>query len=225
MSLIYEERLTDSPYLESVTHGHTLSAGSTIRPAESSWHMVFVREQGSLHPLIVGPWTSAGVASWGEGGEILWLRFKVGTYIPHLPTRTLLNRETALPSAASRSFWLKGSAWQPPSYENAETFVDRLVREEILAHDPVIDAVLHEQPPQMPLRTLRHRFRRIIGLTQSHIRQVERAKHAARLLENGVSILDVVHEAGYFDQPHLTRSLRQFTGYTPAQIVRMRQPR
>jgi hypothetical protein len=39
-------------------------------------------------------------------------------------------------------------------------------------------------------------------------------------LTQGVSILDTVHEAGYFDQAHLTRSLRHFIGQTPARIIR-----
>jgi Transcriptional regulator containing an amidase domain and an AraC-type DNA-binding HTH domain len=34
-----------------------------------------------------------------------------------------------------------------------------------------------------------------------------------------MSILDVVYEAGYYDQPHLTRSLKYFIGQTPAQIM------
>jgi len=29
----------------------------------------------------------------------------------------------------------------------------------------------------------------------------------------------VVYEAGYFDQPHLTRALKHFIGLTPAQIM------
>ena len=37
-------------------------------------------------------------------------------------------------------------------------------------------------------------------------------------------ILDTVEEAGYFDQSHLTRSLKQWVGHTPAQIIRMSQP-
>jgi AraC-like DNA-binding protein len=41
------------------------------------------------------------------------------------------------------------------------------------------------------------------------------------LLEQGVSILDTVEQAGYFDQPHLTRSLKRYVGYTPAQILRL----
>jgi AraC-like DNA-binding protein len=53
---------------------------------------------------------------------------------------------------------------------------------------------------------------------------VERAKRAAALLRQGWSILDTVHAAGYFDQPHLTRSLKHWIGYTPAQLMRPRAP-
>ena len=31
-------------------------------------------------------------------------------------------------------------------------------------------------------------------------------------------IADVTHEAGYFDQPHLTRSLRRLIGQTPLEL-------
>jgi hypothetical protein len=44
------------------------------------------------------------------------------------------------------------------------------------------------------------------------------------MLRQGLPILDTVEEAGYFDQPHLTRSLKQFVGRTPAEIIRLSQP-
>jgi len=223
MSLTYEERLSDSPYVETITYGWTASDGTTIRPAECNWHMVFARENGRAHPLVVGPLTTAGVASWGEGAEILWIKFKLGIFMPHLPPRDYLDGETILPGASSQSFWLYGSAWEFPDYENVETFIDRLVREDVLVCDPVVHAALQDQLPEMSLRTVRHRFLRATGLTQSYIRQMKRAQHAAALLEQGVSILDTVHEAGYFDQPHLTKSLKCFVGKTPAQLVRLRQ--
>jgi hypothetical protein len=221
MSIIYEERTSDSPYVETITRGWTASDGSTIRPAEVHWHMVFVRHNVRVQPLVVGPWTSAGVASWREGAEILWIKFKLGTFMPHLPPRDFLDVETVLPGAASQSFWLNGSAWQFPDYDNVETFVDRLVREDVLVRDPVVNDVLQDQPPEMASRTVRHRFSRATGLTQSHIHQFERAQRAAALLQQGASILDTVYEVGYFDQPHLTRSLKQWIGHTPAQIIRM----
>ena len=220
MSIIYEERSSDSPYVETITQGRTASAGSTIRPAECHWHMVFVRYKGSLHPLAVGPLTTSGVVSYGEGAEILWIKFKLGTFMPHLPTRDFLDVETILPGPTRQSFWLKSSVWQIPDFNNADTFVDRLVRDELLVRDPVVDSALQGHPPEISPRTVRHRFLRTTGLAQNHIHQIERAQRAAALLERGVSILDTVEEVGYFDQPHLTRALKRWVGHTPAQIIR-----
>jgi methylphosphotriester-DNA--protein-cysteine methyltransferase len=98
------------------------------------------------------------------------------------------------------------------------------VREEVLVRDPVVEAALQGQLPEMPSRTVRHRFLRATGLTQLHIYQAERAQRAEALLKQGISILDTVFEAGYYDQPHLTRSLKQFIGHTPGQLVQLGQP-
>jgi len=57
-------------------------------------------------------------------------------------------------------------------------------------------------------------------MTYSTWRQIERARLANESLREGVSILDTVYQAGYFDQPHLTRSLTQRIGQTPAEIIR-----
>lgn len=225
MGFIYEERLSDSPYVELVTRGRTVGDGTTIRPAECHWHMVFVKVNGSFRPIFVGPLTTAGVVSYTEGAELLWIKFRLGAFMPHLPARHFLDVETILPGAAARqSFWLKGSAWQFPDFENVETFVDRLARDEVLVRDPVVDAVLQGHSPDISPRTVRRRFLQTVGLTHGHIRQVDRAKRAETLLRQGVSILDAVHETGYFDQPHLTRSLRQWIGHTPAQTIRMSSP-
>jgi hypothetical protein len=227
MSLSFEERLSDSPYVEKVTQGWTAGEGSTIRPAEVSWHMVLAKHSGGTQLMIVGPLGSSGLAYWGGGAQILWIKFKLGTFMPHLPGRDILDSETPLPEASSRSFWLKGSAWHFPDYENADTFVEQLVQDEVLAYDPLVSAVLqghpHGLPPISP-RTIRHHFLRATGLTHGHIVQFQRAQKAVQLLREKGSILDTVHKAGYFDQPHLTRSLKQFIGYTPAQIIRMSQP-
>jgi AraC-like DNA-binding protein len=224
MSIVTVDRLSDSPHIESISHGYTVSDGSTIRPAEIHWHMILRKLYGRTQLLVVGPLTTSGVVSWGEGAELLWIKLKLGTFMPHLPTTNFLNIETILPEGTNNSFWLKGSTWQFPDFENVETFVDRLMREDVLVYDPLVNAALQDELPIMPSRTLRHRFLRATGLTQSHIRQMNRARQAEALLQQGVSILDTVEMAGYFDQPHLTRSLKQFIGYTPAQIIRMSQP-
>jgi AraC-like DNA-binding protein len=185
--------------------------------------MVFARFNGQVRSLLVGPLPSAGQAFWKAGAEILWIKFRLGTFMPHLPTRQMLDSETEMLQASSRSFWLHGSAWEFPDYENADTFISRLVHEEILAQDRVVKQILQGHPLDVPARTVRHRFLRATGLTRAYILQMERAQKAAALLEQGKPILDTVFESGYYDQPHLTRSLKQWIGHTPAQLLAMSQ--
>jgi AraC-like DNA-binding protein len=40
------------------------------------------------------------------------------------------------------------------------------------------------------------------------------------LLTHGVSIGETQHEAGFYDQAHLTRSMKRYVGATPATIAR-----
>jgi hypothetical protein len=224
MTIIFEERSSDSPYVESITHGWTLSDGTAIRPAESRWHMVVVRQDGTTRVLVVGPWTSSGVVTYTADAELIWIRLRLGIFMPHLPTRDFLDSETILPGVTSQTFWLHNSAWHYPDNDNVDTFVDRLVRHDVLASDPVISAVLEDHPLELAPRTIRHRFLRATGLTQSHIFQIERAQRAAALLRQGLPIPDAMFEMGYFDQPHLTRSLKQWVGHTPGQLIRMHSP-
>ena len=223
MGFLCEERLSDSPYVETVTHGWTVGHGSVIRPAESHWHMVVSRYQGKAQFLVVGPLTTAGVVPFTEGAEILWIKLKMGTFMPHRPVRDFVDLETALPHATCDSFWLHGSTWEYPNFENTETFISRLAHQDMLARDPVVVAALHGHTHEVASRTVRHRFLRATGLSQGHIYQIERAQQAAALLERGTPILDTAHAVGYFDQPHLTRALKQWVGHTPAQIIRGRQ--
>jgi AraC-like DNA-binding protein len=168
--------------------------------------------------------TKAAPVSYTEGDEYLGIRFKLGTFMPYLPPRNLLDGAALVPQATRKTFWLGDSHWQLPDYENVETFVARLVRSGMLVRDPIVGAVLQDRATDMSLRSVRRRFLLATGLTQSTIRQIERARHASALLQQGVSILDTVYQAGYADQPHMTRSLKRFIGQTPAQIVRVSNP-
>jgi len=141
--------------------------------------------------------------------------------MPALPPREVMDRsDVNLPEATSKTFWLNGRAWQFPNFENADTFVDWLVRDGLLVHDPLVEAVLSgHQPADLSVRTVQRRFMQATGLTHTALRQIKRARYATSLLKQGASILDTVFEAGYFDQPHLTRSLKHYVGLTPAQIA------
>jgi AraC-like DNA-binding protein len=215
-----EARESDSPYIATVTRGWTEGSGSVIRPAESHWHMVLVTYQGATQFIVTGALPTSGIVSYTEGAEILWIKLKLGTFLPPLPARIRLDKETVLPDAVCHSFWLGSTSWQFPNFDTVEPFINRLVRAEALACDPLVSAVLQDHPHDMAPRTVRHRFVQATGLSHTHIRQIERAQQAAALLQQGVPILDTVYQAGYFDQPHLTRALKRWVGYTPAQLAR-----
>jgi AraC-like DNA-binding protein len=220
MIFAFDERRSDSPFVERIWRTQSERAGSFRSVAMSHWEMVVTSYNGKRILTVRGPESKATPLHVSlVGAEFFGIRFKLGTLMPHLPASTLVDGDVNLPDASSKSFWLNGSAWQFPDYDNADTFVDWLVRRGLLVRDPVVETALQGQLKDLSVRTARRHFLRTTGLTQSTIRQIERARYAAVLLQQGVSILDSVHEAGYFDQPHLTRSLKHFIGQTPAQIM------
>jgi hypothetical protein len=99
-----------------------------------------------------------------------------------------VNGDVTLPAATRASFWLGGSAWQLPDYENTDTFVAWLVRAGLLVIDPAIPAALRNELTDASLRTVQRRFMQASGVTPSTARQIERARFATLLLKRGDSI-------------------------------------
>jgi hypothetical protein len=219
MIFSFEDRPSGSPFVERIWRAHSERDGSFLSVAASHWEMVVTRQHGQTILTVRGPETRATPLDCSAGGEWLGIRFQLGTVMPHLPASQLVDGGVNLPDAGSRSFWLHRSAWQFPDFENADTFVARLVRDGLLIREPVVQAALHHELKERSLRTAQRHFLRTTGLTHSAVRQIERARYATTLLLQGRAILDVVYEAGYFDQPHLTRALKHLIGLTPAQIM------
>ena len=218
----FDQRPSDSSFVEAIWRTESVGGGSFISSAASNWEMVVTRQQGKTTFTVRGPETKASPAPIPEDAEFLGMIFKLGTFMPHLPVSDLVDAEVNLPEAAGQSIWLKGAAWQIPDFENADTFINRLVRDGLLAREPIVEAALQGHLKDVSIRSVQRRFVRATGLTHNTIYQIERARKAASLLGQGVSILDAVDLAGYADQPHLTRSLKHYFGQTPAQIVGIR---
>src|ERR671910_2294507 len=182
--------------------------------------MVITTLDGKTMITTRGPETKASEADFPADAEFFGIIFKLGTFMPHLPVKTLLDRQDAtLPEASSSSFWLHGSAWELPTFENADVFVGRLIRQGILVRDPVVEAATQGHALDMSIRSLQYRFLQATGLSYKTIQQIERARSAVSLLERGTAISDAAFELGYFDQAHLSNSLKRFIGRTPAQIA------
>jgi hypothetical protein len=216
-----EEKPSDSPFVERIWRAQGERTGTFISQSKVNSEIVLTRYQGKTTLTVRGPETKATFLDYQSiGAEFLGITFKLGAFIPHLPPKNLRDwRNVDLPEANSQSFWLHGSAWQFPTYENVDTFIVRLVRKGLLVTDSVVETVLQGHSQALSTRSVQYRFLHATGLTNKTIQQITRARQAYDLLEQGVSILDTVYEAGYADQPHLTRSLKRFFGQTPAQIA------
>jgi hypothetical protein len=224
MLIAFNDRISDSPFVERIWRSQSERAGSFYSIAACHWEMVVTRLEGKTFLTIRGPETRATTADCPAYGEWFAIRFRLGTFMPMLRPCCLRDRKiVTLPAASSRSFFLNGSAWEYPDFENAETFVDRLVHAGLISADRSVFDVLQNEPQERSLRTSQRHVLEATGLTHSTIRQIERARHATNLLKQVVPILDAVFRAGYYDQAHLTRSLKRFIGQTPAQILRAEQ--
>jgi hypothetical protein len=149
--------------------------------------MVLVNYQGKRQFIVTGALPTSGVVSYTEGAEILWIKLKLGTFLPHLPARIRLDKETVLPDAVDHAFWLGSTSWQYPNFDNVETFINRLVRAEALACDPLVSAVLQDHPRDMAPRTVRHRFVQATGLSLTRSLRYFIGQTPAQVIRQGQS--------------------------------------
>lgn len=183
------------------------------------WEMVVTRQEDKAWLTVRGPETRATTAGIPTDAEFFGIQFSHGTFMPDLDPHRLADSSLDLPTASSRSFWMDGSAWELPTPDNADVFVDRLVRAGLLVHDPVVPEALNDDVEALSTRTVERRVLRATGLTRGTIRQIQRAEQAVDLLGHEVQPLQVVRMAGYADQSHLTRSLKRFVGQTPSRVA------
>lgn len=200
MFLIFDDRPSDSPLVDRIWRTRSEQGGPFLSVAACNFEMVVTRRRGKTFITLRGPETTATTVDCPPDGEWLGIRFKLGTFMPQLtPGQLKDGRDVTLPGATCRSFWLNGSAWEYPDFENGEAFVARLVRNGVLARDPIVDMVRHGRARGQSVRSDQRHFQRATGLSHRAARQIERARSATNLLRDGVSILDTVDQAGYFD--------------------------
>lgn len=144
MLIVFDnDRPSDSPLIERVWYCHSIRAGTFLSVASSHWEIVITRLRGETTVTLRGPETKVSDAYCPAQGEWFAIRFAAGTFMPQMPVARLLDRnDMVLPQVTSRSFWLGGSKWEYPNFENAETFVSRLAKAELISRDPAVVAAL-----------------------------------------------------------------------------------
>src|SRR5260370_11015538 len=191
MILIDEDRPSDSPFVERIWRAHSEGASPFLSIAESRSELVVTKHHGKLTLTVRGPETKATpLGDCPADSEWLGIRLKPGAFLLPLPARNLVDATVTLPHATSQSFWLGGSVWQFPDYDNADTFVAWLVREGLLLREPIVGEALQGRLKDLSLRSVHVRFLQATERTHIPARQIDRPpfptsplQHAARTPE------------------------------------------
>jgi AraC-like DNA-binding protein len=219
--LEFDDRESDSPYVERVWRSRSRSGGPFLSMAEGNIELVVTRLPAFVAVTLRGPVSRGTIVECPPNGEWLTIRFRLGTYLPRIPTAALMDhQDVQLPVLPNGHFWFSGFSWEIPSYDDAEGLVARLARFGAIARSQATDAAVQGDVDWMSRRSVQRHFCRVTGMTFSRYQQIQRARHAAILLTSGSSVLSAALDAGYYDQAHLTRSVKQLIGMTPARLVR-----
>ena len=117
--------------------------------------------------------------------------------------------------------WLEARATRPrcqsPAAVRAARAATRICRGtqvhvETLARDEAVSR-----------RQLERDFQRWIGTSPRHLAQVTRLQDVSRRARRESTLAAVAADAGFADQAHMSRVVRDLTGMTPARFVRSRQ--
>jgi len=204
-----EDRASDHLFIE--RYGAAIpTVGIRFSVAANSFEMVLTRLRGKSFLTLRGPETAATpwIALQEASGSASASNQESSCHDFSPGASAIITMNT---SASHRSsFWLNALPWRPRALTMPSPLVKRLAK----SADPLSRSDRGRHIAAAPNRTILA-FRTTplsasTGVTYATFCQIERARYATILLREGVPILDVVSRLGYFDQAHLTRSLRRF---------------
>lgn len=218
MAIDFEDRPSESPCIERVWRSQSDASDRMTSIATAHWTLVAWRVGRGWRVAAQGPESGASMASVPPETEFIGIRLALGTRLERLPTDRLVDDAAEFPDVSRHSVRICGRTMPLPAYDDAEDLVRRLIKDGVIIRDPMVVDALRGVLPDATARTIRRHFLSATGLTPGAVRQIERAREAAMRIQTGAPIADVAHDLGYYDQPHLARSLGRFIGHTAIQL-------
>jgi AraC-like DNA-binding protein len=215
-----ESRASDSPLVERITRVVYDARTQEWSTPDGCWDIVILRRRGATTVLQTGLISRPVLLENDAGDSYLSISFKPGVFAPSTPGSMMVDRGLVRPLVTARAFGMESERFEIPTFDNAEGLVDRLVRRGRLARDELVETAAQGQARAISPRSMQRHFLAALGMTPKQFAQIKRACHAVDLLRRGVAPAVVALDAGYSDQPHLTRSLRAIMGQTPGELAR-----
>ncbi|MDB5542369.1 MAG: hypothetical protein JWQ89_4096 [Devosia sp.] len=220
MQRIVNSRPVDSPFVESISSIRFVADGSTLMQPDGCWDIAVIKRGDDRLVLRTGLTTRPVVYEYAAGDELLVISFKPHSFMPLMPGKVMRDEGVMLEKFGRGGFWVGTDVREIPTFENADVFVERLVRDGIVASNELVASVVEGQPKAMTERTLQRHFLRTTGLTYKHFTLVQRAQKAVSLLQMGRPAVEVALALGFSDQAHMINSLKAIMGQTPREIAR-----
>ena len=215
MAITYEEKLSQSPLVDFVFQTEDLTDGVYVASADARWDIIFTKcPDGNKRVLLCGPSSETRQVPYYPGYKHVGICYKPWAIFADVPIATMLNETKLLPMVSLDTFIMQGKTWKMPTYENVDQFVAEQENQGLLKADHIIRDVLESKPVDMSLRSVQRHFVKTIGMSPRRVRQINSARKAVKLLQQGSTPSEVAYELDYADLAHMTRMLRRFTGYT-----------
>jgi hypothetical protein len=217
-----EVRASESPLVERITRVTYEAHTEEWSTPDGCWDIVVLNRRGRTTVLQTGLISRPVRLENDAGDSYLAISFKAGVFAPKTPGPDMLDRGLVRPLVAPGAFAMESETLEVPTFDNAEGLVRRLARRGLLARDELVETAAEGRPRAISPRSMQRHFLAALGMTPKQFAQIKRACRAVDLLHQGMAPAAVAAEAGYADQPHLTRSLKAIMGQTPGELVRSR---
>jgi hypothetical protein len=219
MSQKHERRTSESPYIDSVWQSAAMSDGTYLVTPDGSWDLIAaIKADGSRVVFITGQASRAERLDYKRGEQSVVIQFAAGAYLTSFKGAPFTDSFVTLPLADDMHFQLDGHTFAWPTFENAEELIEQMVRLGVLASDIIVKSELDGTPKAASKRSIERHFKETTGLTSKKLADIRRAQEAVRMLKGGKDPAATAADAGYYDQPHLSRSLKKLMDSLPSDV-------
>jgi hypothetical protein len=214
--LTWRERTSELEMIASVWTCNVLEETTRSVLADPCISIDLVQEGGSSRVVLSGPGTEPCKELLASGYRCTAIRLRPGVVLRGFSAKNFINESLTLPTDADARFWLEGSRLQFPGYDTAEQLISQL---QALGYVHYENS--NEEDPRsqgMSSRSYARLTKKTTGLSPYKLHQLQRIHQAIRLLKQGAPAATVAVELDFVDQAHLTRAVKQFSGYTPKEL-------
>jgi hypothetical protein len=219
MTQIHTRRDSPHPLIDTIWATQNVADGVYLATPDGSWDfIVLIQPDGSKSMMLTGQATKPMDVPYRGGTSSVVISFAPGAYMPAYPAKKLVDSFEILPNADAEHFVLSGHTFAFPTFDNAEELVEELLASKLLFADSIVHGAYRDAPKAASKRSAQRHFAENAGLTQKNLAKIERAQEAVRQLQTGKKPSEVAADAGYTDQPHLARDLRNIMGVKPSDV-------